>query len=320
MKACLILFASFIFTCSQAQKNLDILSIDSLKSHLEFLASDALGGRGPYSEGLRLSAELISRCYLKAKLRLFPGFDSYYQPFAVNDPKRPVKDSAGCHFDNALFNVIGILDGKTRPNEAIIISAHYDHEPSGIDIYNGANDNASGVSALLALVDYYARTDDNARSIIFCAFSGEELGLIGSTYFSRIIDEKQVVAMINMDMVGVAGYGKNKFTITGSEYSNLKNIFKKNLKQSPFKIVSEPSGQHLFYRSDNLPFARLGIPAHTILTSDDSYNCYHSTCDDTGNIDFEHLDSIVKAIITGISTIVSGEATPSRVREVKNYY
>jgi hypothetical protein len=320
MKGCFLLVAIFIFFCSQGQNRIEIVSVDSLRTHLSFLAGDELGGRGPYSEGLKASAELISRCYAKAKLRPFPGYESYFQPFAVDDPNEPVSDSDGFHFDNALFNVIGILDGKTKPNEAIIISAHYDHEPSGIDIYNGANDNASGVAALLALVNYYAATGTNERSIIFCAFSGEEMGLIGSTHFSKIIDEKQVVAMINMDMVGVSGFGKNKFMITGADYSNLKKIFKKNLEQLPYRIISESKTKLLFHRSDNLPFAKLGIPAHTLMTSDDDYNCYHQTCDDISKIDFENLGGVVKAIVAGISTIVSGVDTPSRIKEVKSYY
>jgi hypothetical protein len=320
MKAWFILFFSFVFTVASSQSATDVVSIDSLKAHISFLAGDELGGRGPYSDGLRASAELIHRCYSKAGLRSFPGFDNYYQPFAVDDPEDPVSDSTGYRFSNTLINVIGILDGKTKPSEAIIISAHYDHEPSGIDIYNGANDNASGVAALLALVDYYARTGDNERSIIFCAFSGEEIGLVGSTHFSKVVDEKQIVAMINMDMVGAPDFGKNKFTITGADYSNLKKIFKKNLEHLPYKIIKEPSGKNLFHRSDNLPFAALGIPAHTIMTSDDSYKCYHRTCDDINKIDFENLGGIVKAIVNGISTIVSGEETPSRIRGVTNPY
>jgi Zn-dependent M28 family amino/carboxypeptidase len=317
MKACFIIVASLIYSCLHAQQGLDIVSIDSLKTHLNFLAGDNLKGRGPYSKGLEKSAALIYQCFARAGLKSFPGYKSYYQAFAANDPEKPVMDSNGYHFDNSLFNVIGILDGKTRPTEAIIISAHYDHVPSDMNLYNGANDNASGVAALLSLVDYYAKTGNNARTIIFCAFSGEELGLVGSTAFAKIIDEEQIVAMINMDMVGVPGFGKNKFCITGADHSNMKKILKKNLQNSPYKIVPEPDGKSLFLRSDNFPFAKLGIPAHTIMTGDDSYNCYHMPCDDVNRIDFTNLGEIVKAIFAGISTIISGGDKPSRIDKEK---
>jgi hypothetical protein len=316
MKTWFILLASFIFTVARSQPATDTVSVDSLKAHLGFLAGDKIGGRGPYSDGLAASAKLIYQCYAKAGLKAFPGYQNYLHPFAVNDLKIPVTDSSGYRLDNTLVNIIGILDGKSKPAEAIIISAHYDHVPSDLSVYNGANDNASGVAALMALVDYYAKAGTNERSIIFCAFSGEEMGLLGSDAFSKLVDEEQVVAMINMDMVGVAEFGKKKFCITGSEYSNLEKIFKKNLQHSPYKIVAEPAGKSLFQRSDNLPFAKLGIPAHTIMTSSDEYRCYHKPCDDVREINFENLAGIVKAVVSGLHTIVSGEEKPSRIKEV----
>jgi hypothetical protein len=319
MKAWFLLFALFIFSQSAAQTEIEIVSIDSLKSHVNFLAGDSLKGRGPYSDGLGSSARLIYRCFARAGLKAFPGFQNYMHPFAVNDPKVPAADSSGYRLDNTLVNIIGILDGKTKPNEAIIISAHYDHVSGDFEIYNGANDNASGVAALLALVDYYSKAGNNARSIIFCAFSGEEMGLLGSEAFAKLVDEEQVVAMINMDMVGVPGFGKNKFCITGADYSNLKKIFKKNLQNTAYKIVADPAGKFLFQGSDNLPFAKLGIPAHTIMTGDDLYSCYHKPCDDISKIDFTNLSEIVKAIISGIHTIISGEDTPSRIRDNVDY-
>jgi Zn-dependent M28 family amino/carboxypeptidase len=286
---------------------------------MNFLAGNKLKGRGPYSGGLAASARLIYQCYAKAGLRAFPGLQTYMHPFAANDLKKPVTDSMGYRLDNTLVNIIGILDGKTKPNEAIIISAHYDHVFGDHVVYNGANDNASGVAALMALVDYYAKLGNNERSIIFCAFSGEEMGLVGSAAFATLVEEEQVVAMINMDMIGVSEFGKKKFCITGAEYSDLKKIMERNLQQSPCKIVDEPAGKSLFQRSDNFPFAKLGIPAHTIMTSSDAYPCYHKPCDDVRNINFENLAEIVKSIVTGIKTIVSGEDTPSRIHGVADY-
>ncbi len=94
-----------------------------------------------------------------------------------------MKDSNGIFIpEKSLLNVIGVLEGKFKRSEAIIFCAHYDHV--GIEnreVYNGANDNASGVTALIVLAEYFSKRKDNERTIIFCGFSGEELGLFGSS-------------------------------------------------------------------------------------------------------------------------------------------
>jgi len=106
-----------------------------------------------------------------------------------------------------LFNVAGIIPGKSKPNEYVIFSGHYDHigilQAVGQDsIANGADDDASGVTAMLTLADYYKKQNNNERTLIFVAFTAEELGMYGSKYFSNHINADQVVAMINMEMIG----------------------------------------------------------------------------------------------------------------------
>src|SRR5688572_15338076 len=106
-----------------------------------------------------------------------------------------------------------MLPGRSKPEEFIIYSAHYDHEgmvagKKKDKIMNGANDNASGTAALLMLAQYFAQRKDNERTLVFCAFAGEEIGLKGSRELAQILDPQKVKAGINLEMLGVPQYGK----------------------------------------------------------------------------------------------------------------
>lgn len=114
---------------------------------------------------------------------------------------------------------------------------------------------------MLALAAYFAARNDNERTIIFCAFSGEELGLWGSTFFAPYLIAEKVIAVINIEMIGRTSVGKNTFFITGARYSDIGKIIQKAL-EGKATIRREPdSRKQLFKRSDNLPFALQGIPA-----------------------------------------------------------
>ena len=218
------------------------------------------------------------------------------------------------------YNVVGILPGKTKPREAIIISAHYDH--MGIlpherrdSIMNGANDDASGTTGVLALADYFAKRNDNARTLIFCAFAGEELGLKGSQDFIKYIDPDRIVAGINLEMIGIPQFGKKTVFITGARYSSLSQILEKSLPKKTLWMVREPdANKQLFRRSDNFSFVTHGIPAHTIMASDDDDRCYHRVCDEADRIDTANMTNIIAAVALAMRKLVSGEATPNRIR------
>jgi hypothetical protein len=227
--------------------------------------------------------------------------------------------------NSILYNVVGVLPGKSKPEEAILFSAHYDHVSTGIDgssggIFNGANDDASGTTAVMMLAKYYALKNDNERTLIFCAFAGEELGLLGSKVFSEEILPGSIVAGINIEMIGhYNAVGKNAIYITGEKFSSLATIMKNNFEGSGFEIKQEAAlSKNLFMRSDNYSFVKKGIPAHSIMSSDDDDPCYHRPCDDAETIDVENMTAIIKAIIVGCKTIVSAEETPSRV-DVKKF-
>lgn len=224
-----------------------------------------------------------------------------------------------------LSNVVGILPGKSRPNEYVIFSGHYDHlgigKPvAGDSIYNGANDDAAGTTAVMMLAKYYAKKRDNERTLIFAAFTAEESGGHGSVYFSKQLNPDQVMAMFNLEMIGTESkWGKNSAYITGYEKSSMGEILKKNLVGSPFTFYPDPYlDQNLFYRSDNATLAELGVPAHTISTSKmDSEPNYHKASDEVQTLDLDNMTEIIKAIAKSATSIISGQDTPSRVDTTK---
>jgi hypothetical protein len=224
-----------------------------------------------------------------------------------------------------LSNVVGILPGKSRPNEYVIFSGHYDHlgigKPvEGDSIYNGANDDAAGTTAVMMLAKYYAKKRDNERTLIFAAFTAEESGGHGSQYFSKQFNPDQVMAMFNLEMIGTESkWGKNSAYITGYEKSSMGEILKQNLVGSQFTFYPDPyTDQNLFYRSDNATLAELGVPAHTISTSKmDSEPNYHKASDEVQTLDLDNMTEIIKAIAKSATTIISGKDTPSRVDTTK---
>jgi hypothetical protein len=315
-------FAFFLllpgFICAQVN---DTISKEEVGRILNYLASDQLKGRANFTNELHVAAQFIADEFSKDSLLPYAGFKTYFLPFTTRaKPEEILPDPNGKYLaTKVLLNVVGVLPGRSLANEAIIFSAHYDHVgtdgSAGDYILNGANDDASGVTALLSLAHYYSKKNDNERTLIFCAFSGEELGLYGSSYFAQKIPSDSVAAMINIEMIGMHNVaGKNGFYLTGSHYSDLNNIMKENLKGGSVKLVKEASiEKRLFQRSDNYPFALKGIPAHTIMCSDDDDACYHSACDEARRIDIDNMTNIIRAIPVAVRSLVDGRQKPKRI-------
>lgn len=221
-----------------------------------------------------------------------------------------------------MANVVGVLPGKGKPNEYVIFSGHYDHigvgkpNEQGDSIYNGANDDASGVTAVMMLGKHFAKVGGNERTLVFVAFTAEEVGGYGSQYFSKQMDPESVKAMFNIEMIGTdSKWGKNSAFITGYEKTDMGQILQKNLENSPFKFYPDPyPEQQLFYRSDNATLARLGVPAHTVSTSKmDIEPHYHRPSDEVSTLDIRNMTEIIRAILVSSTSIVQGIDTPSRV-------
>ncbi|HRH47715.1 MAG TPA: M28 family peptidase [Panacibacter sp.] len=220
-----------------------------------------------------------------------------------------------------LSNIVGVLPGKSKPDEYVIFSGHYDHlgigKPiKGDSLYNGANDDAAGTTAVIMLAKYFKALHNNERTIIFTTFTAEEIGGFGSQYFSKQLDPLKVMAMFNIEMIGTESkWGANSAYITGYEKSDMGAILQKNLEGSSFTFYPDPyTEEQLFYRSDNATLARKGVPAHTISTSKmDNEPNYHKPSDEIGTLNLNNMAEIIKAIAISAKGIVSGKETPSRV-------
>lgn len=217
-------------------------------------------------------------------------------------------------------NVVGMIPGR-RPGQIVVFSAHYDHigiqrPVEGDSIANGANDDASGTTAVIELARYFKARGTPERTLVFVAFTAEEAGGFGSQYFSRQLNPDQIVAMFNIEMIGKpAASGRNHAWITGFERSSLGKILQDAVRGTDYVFEPDPYPQeNLFYRSDNATLARLGVPAHSISTTPiDVDPDYHRVSDEVRTLDLDHLTNTIRAIAAGAATIVSGRATPTRV-------
>lgn len=219
-----------------------------------------------------------------------------------------------------LFNVGGMIEGE-RKDEIVLFSAHYDHigvvtPVNGDSIGNGANDNASGVAAIVELARYYSKIPKPTRSIYFVAFTAEEAGGYGSQFFSKVVEPEQIKAMLNIEMIGKPAVERpNTAWITGFEKSDLGEILQNSLSDSSFTFYADPyPNQNLFYRSDNATLARLGVPAHTISTTPiDVDQDYHKVTDEFHTLSMGHIVNTVRAIAQASKVIISGQETPTRI-------
>jgi hypothetical protein len=224
-----------------------------------------------------------------------------------------------------IFNVAGMLPGKTKPDEYVVFSGHYDHlgiqkAMEGDSIANGADDDASGTTAMITLAKYYKKLNNNDRTLIFVAFTAEEVGGYGATYFSKQLNPEKVVAMFNIEMIGkTSKFGANSAFITGYERSNFGEILQRNLEGTAFKFHPDPyPQQNLFYRSDNATLARLGVPAHTISTDQiDTDKLYHTVKDEFSSLDAANITATIRAIALSSRSIVSGKDTPTRIAKLE---
>ena len=224
-----------------------------------------------------------------------------------------------------LFNIVGVIPGKTKPDEFVVFSGHYDHlgivKPvKGDSIANGADDDASGTTAVITLARYYKKLNNNARTLIFVAFTAEEIGEHGSQYFTKTVEPDKVVAMFNIEMIGKPSkWGQNSAFITGYERSDFGKILQKNLEGTDFKFYPDPyPKEDLFYRSDNASLARVGVPAHTISTDQiDIDKLYHTVGDEVSTLDMANITSTIRAIALSSRSIVDGTDTPTRVAKLE---
>lgn len=286
-----LLSLSFIFGYSQntSKKNEVIFNEITLLKHLETLSSDFYEGRRTGTKGgIKAKKYIINQFHT---LNVIPFKNNYEQSFVFAKGKKEYKGT----------NVLGLIKGTKSPHKFIVISAHYDHE--GVKkgkIYNGADDNASGISALFAFAEYF-KNNPPKHSVILTAFDAEELGLKGSKYFvnSGAIQHHKIVANINMDMISRSD--KNELFVVGTNSSKTLKHVVCNFKQSDKMILSvghdgTDGKDNWTYSSDHVSFYKKGIPFLYFGVED--HEDYHEPTDDYKNIHPEFYKEAVKTIIS----------------------
>lgn len=269
------------------------------------MASDELLGREAGSDGIEKAAVYLEK-QMKAN-GVQPYFKTYRDTFEFQDT-RAAKEGEIPKTVKA-FNVVGVVEGNDPKlkNEFILLGAHYDHigfgkVVNGDSIANGANDNAAGTSAVLALANYFAKNKSNKRSIVFALFSSEEKGLLGSKHLAEKLKEEKfnLYAMVNFEMIGVPMKDRDyEAYLTGFEASNMADKINEYAGSKLLGFLPQAKEYQLFMRSDNYPFyEQFKLPAQTISTFDfTNYDYYHHVDDEAVLMDYEHMANLVTKMI-----------------------
>lgn len=221
-----------------------------------------------------------------------------------------------------VHNVIGVLRGSdpVKSREAIIITAHLDHiglKDSGEDlINNGADDNATGVTAVLTLADAFGALQERpARSVIFMTFWGEEQGLLGSKYYVQhpLWPLDEVVANVNIEMIGRPEDGaEGKVWGTGWTHSDLGPLMALGASRSNVTFFHHPQfSQMLYARSDNFSFVSAGVIAHSF-SAGSLHSDYHQPSDEIDKLNLSHMTRVIQGLFAATLPIAQGQVTPRR--------
>ncbi|MDT0553880.1 M28 family metallopeptidase [Urechidicola vernalis] len=273
------------------------INTTDVKKHVFTLASDEFEGRKTGEKGQKLAAKYLADQYQEFGLTGNPTTNDYYQVVPV--------EALNNKSAFASENVIGFIEGTERPEEIVVITSHYDHE--GIKngyIYNGADDNASGTSAVLEIAEAFAEAKKNGhgpkRSLLFINFTGEEKGLLGSKYFaeSSLFPLENMVAGLNIDMIGRVSTekeGKSDYIyVIGADRlsSELHTINEEANKayanlDLDYTYNAEDDKNRYYYRSDHYNFAKNNIPV--IFYFNGVHEDYHQPTDTAEKIDLKLL-------------------------------
>lgn len=288
---------------------------------MRMLAGDALAGRRSGTRDEWIAARYAASQLLQWGVGPAPGHDDLLQVIEAGDDGRPSGDgSDGDPGEDSVasrtWNVIGLLPGREGPRaaEVILLSAHLDHlgtrEQGDDPIFNGADDNASGVTAVLEIARRLAAGPRRARTVMFALFGGEERGGIGSRAFvgEPPVELDRIVFNVNIEMIGRPdpSIGAGMLWMTGYERSTLGSTFAGR----DLPIVADPyPDQQFFFRSDNIRLARLGVVAHTV-SSFGMHRDYHTPDDEIERIDFAHLGGAIDTLSEAVGWLAESEVVP----------
>jgi len=263
---------------------------------LKYLSSDELEGRDTGTKGIEKAAVFLEDFFKKNNVK--PYFATYRDTLT--------------NFKPAAYNIVGVLEG-TDPvlkNEYVVLSAHYDH--IGIEtkqqpdvIYNGANDDASGVTAVAQMAEYFSKTKSNKRSILFVFFAGEEKGLLGSKSMVQKLKAKNfnLYAQLNIEMIGVPMKRDYLAYITGFDKSNMAEKINEYTGKKTIGFLPKEAEYQLFYRSDNHSFYEVfKKPCQSISTFDfENFDFYHHVSDEFKVMDIPHITAFIQELLPAVT-------------------
>ena len=304
----------------------DVPRVERVQGLLESLSADSMLGRRAGTEGEHRAVRMLESELVRYGVEP-GGTEGYRQPVTLElgengSPRPPAVGVDPSEIEQerraTAYNILGIIPGSDPElaNEVVVVGAHHDHvgvgrAVDGDSIYNGADDDASGSVAALEIARHFAqaraRGEGPPRTILVAFFTAEEMGLYGTRVWIEdpTVDFASIVADLQIEMIArpdslIGGFGHG--WLTGYERSTMGDL----LSAQGSLIVPDPRlDQRFFFRSDNLPFAQRGIPAHT-LSSFNLHSDYHQPSDEAGLADYPHMTALVEAAIEMLDALASG--------------
>jgi Zn-dependent M28 family amino/carboxypeptidase len=268
---------------------------------LKYLTSDELEGRETGTKGMVKAADYLEQFFKDNKVK--PYFKSYRDTLS--------------NFKEPAYNIVGYLEG-TDPvlkNEFIVISGHYDHigigkkGVNGDFINNGANDDASGTTAVAEMAKYFSITKSNRRSVLFVFFVGEEKGLLGSKHLAKKLKAQNfnLYAQFNIEMIGVPMKRDYLAYITGFDKSNMASKINEYTGKNTIGFLPKEAEYKLFYRSDNYSFYDVfKVPCQSVSTFDfENFEYYHHVSDEFKAMNIPHMTSFIQELLPAITKMTN---------------
>jgi Zn-dependent M28 family amino/carboxypeptidase len=287
-------------TAAAAGLSSKTINAGQLLEDVRALSSDAMQGRGMGTEGGVMARAYVIRRFADLGLKTFG--DSYEKPFETAPPADGSKRAQAA-------NVVGYVEGTRRPDRFIVVTAHYDHlGVRGGQIYNGADDNASGVAAMLQVAAHFAR-ERPRNSIIFAALDGEEVGLLGAQAFVKwVVEGRRDVALdVNLDMVSHSDAGE--LYASGAYYTPaLAPALKLLAARAPVRLLlghdrPEQGQDDWTNQSDHYAFHKAGIPF--VYFGVEDHKDYHKPTDDFETITQPFFVHAAETILDAVETFDS---------------
>ncbi len=279
---------------------------------LSYLTSDELEGRDSGSEGIEKAAVYLENLLKENGIK--PYFKTYRDTLS--------------NFDKPAFNIVGYIEGsdKKLKNEFVVIGAHYDHigmlqnGVNGDVIVNGANDNATGTTAVTEVAKYFAKFKNNKRSVLFVFFSAEEKGLLGSKHLAAKLKEQKMdlYFMFNFEMIGVPMKDKGMdFYLTGFGKSNMATTMNEYAGEKLVGYLPIETKYMLFRASDNYPFfTEFNVPAQTVSTFDfENFQFYHQPDDEFELMDTKHMTTVISKTIPVLEKMINAPKKEIKLNE-----